>query len=106
VLSVLRPRRPAGREASVQFRRDTWPRSVGAANRDPARWDRPDQFDVGRKKLPHLGFEELLAVLPDWTVDRPLDFGTNFTVRGPSRVLVSVHWGAAPAGRYPIVTIS
>jgi cytochrome P450 len=79
---------------------------------NPARWDRPDQYDLARKKLPHLGFafglhsclgmnlarleaqiflEELLAVLPDWTVHRPLDFGTNFTVRGPSRVLVSVH---------------
>jgi hypothetical protein len=34
--------------------------------------------------------EELLAALPDWNVHGPLDFGTNFAVRGPSRVLVSV----------------
>src|ERR1700756_2850411 len=29
---------------------------LGAANRDPARWKRPNEFDVSRKKLPHLGF--------------------------------------------------
>jgi cytochrome P450 len=34
--------------------------------------------------------EELLAALPDWNVHGPLDFGTNFTVRSPSRVFVSV----------------
>jgi hypothetical protein len=39
--------------------------------------------------LPNL-CEELLAALPNWNVHGPLDFGTNFTVRGPSRVLVSV----------------
>jgi cytochrome P450 len=27
-----------------------------SANRDPARWDRPDEFDPGRPARPHLGF--------------------------------------------------
>jgi len=80
---------------------------LAAANRDPRRWDRPHIFDVRRKKLPHLGFafgshsclgmnltrleacifaEELLAALPDWQVQTPVDYGTNYTVRGPQRV--------------------
>jgi cytochrome P450 len=29
---------------------------IGAANRDPARWDRPDEFDISRKLKPSLGF--------------------------------------------------
>jgi hypothetical protein len=41
------------------------------------------------QRLPDL-CEELLAALPNWNVHGPLDFGTNFTVRGPRRVLVSV----------------
>ncbi len=29
---------------------------IGPANRDPARWDRPDEFDITRKLKPSLGF--------------------------------------------------
>ena len=30
--------------------------AIGAANRDPARWDRPDEYDITRKYRPSLGF--------------------------------------------------
>jgi len=62
---------------------------------------------VFRKKLPHIGFafgmhsclgmnlakleaqiflEELIGALPDWQVAEPVDYGSNFAVRGPSAV--------------------
>ncbi|MGV0713884.1 cytochrome P450 [Mycolicibacterium sp. XJ662] len=30
--------------------------NIGAANRDPARWDRPDEYDIHRTMRPNLGF--------------------------------------------------
>jgi cytochrome P450 len=83
---------------------------LGAANRDPKRWDRPNEFDVFRKKLSHIGFafglhsclgmnlarleaqiflEEWIDAVPDWDVQPPVDYGTNYGVRGPGQVFVS-----------------
>ena len=83
---------------------------LGAANRDPARWESPQDFNVFRKKLGHLGFafgmhsclgmnlarleaqiflEELIDALPDWKLEAPAEYGTNYAVRGPGRVLIS-----------------
>lgn len=82
---------------------------LGAANRDPNRWERAHEFDVHRPKLSHLGFafglhsclgmnlarleaqvflDELLTALPDWQLSAPPDYGTNFAVRGPGAVVI------------------
>ncbi len=29
---------------------------LGAANRDPRRWERPDEYDIGRRAAGHVGF--------------------------------------------------
>lgn len=81
---------------------------IGAAGRDPARWDRPDELDVRREPKPHLGFgyglhsclgatlarmeareaaAGLLRRLPDYRIVRPVAFG-NFSLRGPTCVIV------------------
>jgi 4-methoxybenzoate monooxygenase (O-demethylating) len=29
---------------------------LGAANRDPRQWDRPDEYDIGLRTIGHVGF--------------------------------------------------
>ncbi|PEQ13619.1 hypothetical protein B2G71_04635 [Novosphingobium sp. PC22D] len=81
---------------------------IGAAGRDPARWDAPDRFDLHRAKKPHLAFvfglhsclgatlarmeareftDALLRRVPDFRVARPVTFG-NFSLRGPASIVI------------------
>lgn len=83
---------------------------VAAANRDPAKWDDPDRFDVRRERQPHFGFgygthlclgaplarleakvalNQLLALVPDYRL-RDIDLGPSFFVRGPERGVLEV----------------
>lgn len=78
---------------------------MGAANRDPNRWDSPNRFDVTRPYKTNMGFgfgphlcigaplarletrvaiEKLLALAPEYTLSG-IDYGTTYFVRGPQR---------------------
>ncbi len=82
-----------------------------AANRDPNVWDDPQAFDIHRPPHAHLGFgaglhsclglnlarletemllDKLLDEVSEWRIAHPVDYGTNFMVRGPSQLSMSV----------------
>ena len=84
---------------------------VGAANRDPSRWDNPSVFDIHRPRRSHLGFgfglhsclglnlaryeiqiwlERFLEELPAYEIAGEIDYGRGFLARKPIRVPIAL----------------
>lgn len=86
-----------------------------AANRDPRRWERPDQFDIFREQITHVGFgygthvclgqhfattnarvilNRVLDQIPDYDItetDEELFYGSNWLNRGPEELHLTLN---------------
>lgn len=81
--------------------------SIGAANHDPRKWERPDEYDIKRKTIGHVGFgagihtcagqmlariemealfDELARQVAHIELDGETDYALNNTTRGLSRL--------------------
>ncbi len=84
---------------------------IGAGNRDPENWDRPDAFDIHREPRRHLGFgfgmhvclglnlarlelriwlNQILDKMPEFELADAIEYSRGLGLRGPKAVLLAV----------------
>jgi len=112
VQAMWRYARPGARVGEIEIAEgDKVMCSLAGANRDPERWSDPERFDITREPKQHLGFgfgthsclglnlarlevttwlNQLLNEVPSYQLDGEPDFGTNWVLRAPVRLRVTL----------------